>query len=201
MRTINAAALAAVATGRFHKRNAIRFDMPGGAVGFWDDAYEINNASVTYFGLGGAMSITVLGSGADFASRSVDVTISGLDPLVISRVEAQPWHQQPVTIYQVVVPVDTPQLVYFDVWFVGFLDNLKRREQLGGTAQLIGSVESIAREFGRRGARTRSDADQRQIDADDGFYKHAAVAGNTSINWGVRPEQPQQSRKKLFGIL
>lgn len=199
MRTIAGGAAAAIATGRFGKRNALRIDMPDGAVGFWDDGWDMSHEGVTFYGLGGAMVISPFGSAADLASRVVDVTLSGLDYQLASLVVAEPWHQRPVTIYEAIIPIDAPQTVYLDVWFTGILDQLNPTDKPGGTASLTAKCESLSRELGRRGARTRSDADQRQISSTDGFYKHAAVAGNTAISWGSAVP-PQQDRKKFLGL-
>jgi len=200
MRSVSSAAATAYASGKFARRTMVAFGMPGAVAGFWDDAYDLSYGGDTYVALGGNLQVTTFASGSDFASRSVDVTFSGLDPAVATQVEGANWHQVPVTISEVTIAIDSPQILNVDTWFVGFLDTLPRKETIGGSATLIARTESIAREFGRKGARTRADADQRQFDTADGFYKHAAVAGNTAILWGVRPEQPQQSRKKLFGL-
>ncbi len=200
MRTISAAALLALQAGRYSRRALVLFETPGGNAGFWDDGYDIVYGGNTYFALGGAMAITSFASGADFASRSVDVTISGIDPLVAGAVEAEQWHQRPVTVFEAIMAVDSPQILNIDPWFAGFVDQMIRTERIGGTSNLVAKCESIAREFGRKGARTRSDADQRQIDPADGFFKHAASTGNTPINWGTS-QPPQQTPRSIFDKL
>ena len=199
MRSIGAEALAAMQSGRFGKRTLVYFDIPGGGAGFWDDGYDIVHGGDTYYGLGGAMTVSPMSSGADFAARAVDVAISGLDTRLAAEVEALAWHQTPVVISEAIIAVDAPQILYVAVWFSGIFDQLVRSETVGGVAQVTAKCESIAREFGRKGARTQSDADQRQIDADDGFYTYAATSGNTPINWGGRPEQPPP-KKKFLGL-
>lgn len=171
-----------------------------GVAGFWDGAYDISWGGATYHALGGNLQVSTFASGSDFAARAIDITFSGLDSSIATEVEGADWHQTPVTIYEAIIDVDSPQILNVDPWFTGFLDTLPRKETVGGSATLIARCESIARELGRKGARTRADADQRDLDPDDGFYKHAAVAGNTSILWGVRPQSAGQSRHKLFGL-
>lgn len=200
MRTIAGAALTAMQSGAFAKRSLVRFGITGAVAGFWDDGYDLSFGGETYYGLGGAMQITSFASGTDLAVRNVDIVISGLDPNAATLVEGAAWHQVPVTIYEAIMAVDTPQILNIDTWFTGFLDQLQRTEVIGSPAKLIAKCEPITREFARKGARTRSDADQRQVDTSDGFYKFAATVGNTSINWGVKPEQPQQQRKKFLGL-
>lgn len=48
MRIISQAAIDLLDSGTFGRRTLIRFDMPSGAVGYWDDAYPINFQSLTY---------------------------------------------------------------------------------------------------------------------------------------------------------
>lgn len=199
MRSFASGAVAAIASGRFNKRDAIRIAMPDGDVGFWTDGWDMTYDGCVFYGLGGAITISPATSAADLASRVVDVTLSGIDTELASRVIAENWHQRPVTVYEAIIPLDAPQTVYMEVWFAGFMDQLNRTDKIGGTAGVTGKCETIAREYGRRGGVTRSDADQRVRNAADGFFKHSAVVGNTAISWGTAVP-PQQDRKKFLGL-
>ena len=42
----------------------------------------------------------------------------------------------------------------------------------------------LAKGLGRKGGRMRTDADQRLIDPDDGFFKNVAYAGAKTLYWG-----------------
>lgn len=200
MRTIAIAALVALQSGQFARRSLVEFTAGGSKFGFWDDGYDITYGGTTFTALGGNMGITPYISSADLTVHNVDLTISGLDATVATQVLAAPWHQTPVTIYEAIMAVDTPQVLNIDAWFVGILDTIRRTEVVGGLSKLVASCEPITREFSRSGARTRADADHRTIDSADGFFKHAAVVGNTPIDWGVQPAAPQQERSRLFGI-
>lgn len=190
----------ALASGQFAKRAMVEFTAGGAKFGFWDDGYDISYGGTTYTALGGAMRISPYVSSTDLTVHNVDLVISGLDPTIATQVLAANWHQTPVTIYEAIIAIDAPQILNIDAWFAGTLDQIIRTEEIGGLSKLTAKCEPITREFSRAGARTRADADHRQIEPTDGFFKHAGVVGNTPINWGVAPEQPQQQRSKLFGI-
>jgi hypothetical protein len=50
-------------------------------------------------------------------------------------------------------------------------------------------VESAARGLGRRGARMRTDADQRLVNPNGGFFRHIAFAGQKNLYLGgPKPE-------------
>lgn len=200
MRTLSGPATVAIASGQFAKRAMVEFTASGSKFGFWDDGFDISYGGTTYTALGGAMRISPYVSSTDLTVHAADLVISGLDPTIATQVLAASWHQTPVTIYEAIMAIDTPQILNVDAWFVGTLDQIIRTEQIGGMSTLTAKCEPITREFSRAGARTRSDADHRQIEATDGFFKHAGVVGNTAIPWGVLPEQPAQQRSKLFGI-
>lgn len=199
MRILHPSAVAALESGRFARRHLLAVDMPDGVVGFWDDVYDITIESQLYRGAAGRFTLSPVHSIADQSVRNLDVTFSGLDTEVANLIEAEPWHQRAVTVRIAIMAVDAPQTLYVMGWFTGFVDQMIRRERVGGTAELVFRCEPIARELGRRGARTRSDADQRQLDPDDGFFKHAVNSSNVPIEWGRRPP-PKQKRPKLFGI-
>ena len=88
-------------------------------------------------------------------------------------------------------------LLDFHVWARGRIDTLERREEIGGTAAIIAQLETAARGLGRRGARMRSDADQRLIDPADGFFKNGSFAGEKTLYWNGR--RPQRAGSALPG--
>lgn len=201
MRILTSQALAALDSGRFTLRSFLTIDMPGGVVGFWDDAYDIEISGQTYLATNGGFRISPVPSAGDLGVRSVDVVFSGLDGNVASQVEGEDWHQRAVTISLAIVTIDDPQIISLSQWFTGFADFMSRREQVGGTSDLVFRCEGIGRELARRGARTRSDSDQRQIDPDDGFFKHVVSSSNTPLQWGRAKPQEPPARAKPSGLM
>lgn len=200
MRILSPSALAALDAGRFAVRSLIVVDMPTELVGFWDDCYDATIEGQLYLATNGGFSVSGISSGADLAARNVDITISGLDSNAATRIEAAGWHQRPITLSLALMAIDTPQTLYVNQWFAGFLDQLIRRERAGDKSTLVFRCESLSRELGRKGTRRRSDADQRQLGgADDGFFKHTVAASTLPVEWGRRQTQPQK-KPKFLGI-
>jgi len=188
MRTISPAGQAALASGRFGRRVLVAFDMPSGVFGLWDDIYDITYDGVIYGRAAGAIRVGAFGSGGDNVARAVTVELSGLSPVILAQVEGVAWHQRPITIREAILDADG-QIAHVEPMFAGFIDQLPRRDTPPvpggkGLSVLQAVCESIQRELPRRGARTRSDADQRQIDAADGFLRHQAASANAELFWG-----------------
>lgn len=202
MRILTSQALTALDAGRFIKRNLVLVEMPTERVGIWDDAYSVSYGGDTYGGAAGRFTISAYSSAFDGGARNVDVTLSGLDTEIATRIEGQPYHQRPITCMLAIMAVDAPQIIHVSTWFTGFIDQLVRKEKGGGASTITLKCEGIAREMQRSGGRTRSDADQRLIDPTDGFLKHTANAVSTEIRWGqsVTQEQGETRRRKFLGI-
>jgi hypothetical protein len=202
MRILSATALAALDTGRFASRNGFYVQMPTETVALWDDAYATTIDGVTYEPAAGVFTIGGFSSGGDLVTRSLDITLSGIDTAIATRVMAEAWHQRPVYVSRFVIATDSPQVIYAKQWFAGFLDVIEWQERPGGGSALVAHCEDIGRELGRKGARTRSATDQRQLAPDDAFFDGVVSAITTEINWGrfvTTPAQPEP-RRKLFGI-
>lgn len=202
MRIVSAQAQAALDSGRFVERNGFYADMPDGIAGFWDDSYDIAVGGVDYYGAPGGFTIGTLSSVAGLGARNVDITMSGLNAEIASLILAQPYHQRPVVITRFVMSIDAPQVIHASQWFAGFIDTIARRDKGSGTSTLVARCEDIGRENTRRGARTRSDADQRQIDSDDAFFANVTQSITTEVEWGRMTQTvPSDNRKwwqKLF---
>lgn len=199
MRIISSEALAALDSGRFAVRCLLRVEADGGDLAIWDDVGSIVHGGVTYLGAAGRFTVAPVTSAQDGGARSVDVTLSGLDLDAANAVDGAGWHQRPITITRAILATDAPQVLHTMPVFAGFLDQMLRSERSGGVTTMIFRCESSSRELGRKGARTRSDADQRQRDPDDGFFKHTVNAVQQQIQWGQSSQQAAP-RKKLFGI-
>lgn len=198
MRLISPAAQAALASGSYGRRVLVAFDMPSGLFGLWDDVEDLTYGGITYGRAAGAIRVGSFGSGGDNVARAVTVELSGLDPLLITQVERGPWHQRPITVREAILDADK-QIQHVEVMFAGFIDQLVRRDNAGKPSTLQAICESIQRELPRRGARSRSDADQRQIDSADGFLRHTVSAITGEIYWGRLPPATVNGGKTTGG--
>lgn len=198
MRPLYADAITALNTGRARIRCLVKIalDAPEPAFCIWDDVGDIVFDGDTYVGAAGRFTVTPAVSAKDQSVRNLDLTLSGLDQDALAIVASSPWHQRPILVQRAIQNAVTGALLDVMPEFSGFLDTAQWRDQPGGVTTLLFRCESASRAFDRGNARTRSDADQRLRDPDDGFFAFAAKAINTPIEWGTLPPQ----KPKLSGL-
>lgn len=190
MRTISEPALAALDSGRFTARCLVHALLPDDETfSVWDDVGDVVIEGVTYFGAAGRFTVQSAPSSYDSAARGAKVTFSGLDPLVAAQVQSSQWHQRPISITRLIIATEAPSVLHLLPDFAGRLDKMVVREETGGLSTVEFLCETDAIENSRSGGRTRSDADQRERDPTDGFFKFSASAATTTIDWGVNPQQ------------
>lgn len=197
MKLFTPEAVAALDAGTFERRQLIWVEMPGEPVGFWDDAYDAVIDRRTYLATYGGMRMTPFSSGSDFGVRNLTITLAGLDARTQQRVLDQPYHQRPIYALEALILPETQQIIDLTQWFGGIINRIPRRERLGGTSVLDVQCEGYGRDLSRSGARTRSDADQRQLDPLDRFFDQVVPANNVPMIWG-RQEQPQKPKSSSW---
>ena len=152
----------------------------------WGGRRPITFDGRTFDPLGDRSLVQVAGGALGGQAQSITLTLSGLEPKVLALLDSSEVAGAPTTLWRLIFDSSGTQLLGFNVWGRGRLDTLPREEEIGGTASIIARIETPARSSGQRGARLRSDADQRMIDPDDGFFKHVAYAGEKKLYWGGR---------------
>lgn len=205
MRIISSQAEAILESGGI-RRTLVKLSPYGVApVCLWDDVGAISYAGDTYQGAAGRFVVQLPETTADLSPRGGSITFSALDPAIVAIIEGAQWSQRPVRVMRLLAAVDNPQTLYIDNQFSGLMDTMEWTEAADQTpSKLVLKVESVLREFNRDGARTASDADQRDRDPNDGFFAFAANAVTKPSNWGGQPDQvPQQTvqQKSGFGAL
>lgn len=187
MRVLPASVLTALEAGRYCLRTLVRFDLDagdGGPTGIWDDLYQLTVSSVLYWPAAGRFTVSPVISTGDLSVRNVDVTLSALDAGRVAVILGLQWHQRPVQISIALSAVETPEAFSVYPWFAGAVDLIDQKEKPGGSADLIIRCEGSARELSRKAHRLRTDADQRQIDPNDGFFKHVTSVVTEELYWG-----------------
>lgn len=140
----------------------------------------------TFAPIGDRSLVQVAGGALGGAAQSISVSLSGIDPEVLELLDADEVAQAPCTLWRCIFAGDGVTLLDTEVWARGRLDELIREEEIGGAALIQAAIETAARGLGRSGARMRTDADQRLVKADDGFFKNVAFAGEKMLYWGGR---------------
>lgn len=190
-RTIDASTQAALAAGRIARNILIKFDFGSGTYGFFDGIGSITYNSVTYQGAGALFEIAALGASADGAANSISIKLNGnadtLTSNVLATIESEQYVGRPVTLLRRYANADTWAELSVETMWVGFVDVIRQVERAGDSAYLEAICESRALDLGRSGYRMRSDADQKQIDANDGSLRHLQAAKDQEIFWGRLP--------------
>lgn len=133
--------------------------------------------------------VKVMGGALGGAAQGITLSLSGVDPEIIEIDDSDEVAGAPAALWRLIFKGDGITLLDAQIWQRGRLDQLVREDDIGGTATFSAMLETAARGLGRSGARIRSDADQRLIKANDGFFKNTAYAGEKNLYWGGRKPQ------------
>lgn len=187
MKTLAPAALAALEAGTAIVTGALEIGCTP-PVRVWGGWHPITFDGRTFDPLGDRGIAQVMGGALGDAAQNITLTLSGLDPEVLALLDATGLKGAPAVLWRLIFDQTGTTLLDFDVWARGRLDTLEREEEIGGEAKITALLETAAKGLGRRGARMRSDADQRLIDPSDGFFKNVSFAGEKTLYWaGRRP--------------
>lgn len=197
MKTLAPAALAALEGGTAIVTGAVEIACTP-AVRVWGGWHQITFDGRTFDPIGDRGLAQVMGGALGDAAQNITLTLSGIDPETLALFDATGLSGAPGVLWRLIFDQTGNTLLDFDVWARGRLDTVEREEQIGGEAKIIAQLETAAKSLGRRGARMRSDADQRLIDPADGFYKNVSFAGEKALYWNGR--RPARAGSALPGV-
>ena len=191
MLTIPSEVTTLLGSGRFSLRWMLRIDLDDGPQGLWTGEYNVTVDGVDYARTAGNMTVDPVDASSDLDADQLKVTLCGLQSAVTDVLGGVDWHQRPATVYLAFLD-SAGAVVHALPSFSGFLDVLTIQDAAGGQATIEAVIESNNRELSRSYGRVRSDADQRSVDANDGFFKFATAANtDVEISWGKNgPQYP-----------
>lgn len=193
MKELSAGAIAAIGGGSIIMSGSAKFVF-GQTWRFWGGEGELTHAGEPYLGLGAAALIVLVGSERGGGAEGVELSLSGLDPDVAASIEAEDYHQKPATIRRMLFAEDRVTLLDAPVFMRGRVDTIEIVETTGGASVVRIKVTGPRGDMSRRGARIRSNADQRALGgATDGGMRKISVAGRRVLHWGRRPEVAGQA--------
>lgn len=196
MKTLAPEALAALEAGTAIVNGAVEIacDPP---VRVWGGYHEIELGGETFLPIGDRGLVQVAGGALGDAAQNITLTLSGIDPETAALLDATGLGGAPAVLWRLIFNQAGNTLLGAHVWARGRLDTLMSEDEVGGVAKIIAQLETAAKGLGRRGARMRSDADQRLIDPDDGFFKNVSYAAEKTLYWGGR--RPSRAGSSLPG--
>lgn len=192
MKTIAPAALTALDNGTAIVVGAVEI-MCDPPIRIWGGNGPITLAGNVFDPVGDRGLVKVMGGALGGAATGVTLSLSGIDPDIIEIDDSDEVAGAPTALWRLIFAGDGITLLDAQIWQRGRLDQLTREDEIGGTATFTAQLETAARGLGRSGARIRSDADQRLIKANDGFFKHTSYAGEKTLYWGGRKPQNASS--------
>lgn len=189
MKSFDSSTIAMLASGRAVSRALLEFTFPSDTYRFWTGQGVLTYSGNDYTGAGGLIDIQQIGGVSDLSAVPLLLTLtsvpnSDLSPDVLATIEGESWHQAPVKISRAYFDPDTRALLSVERFYSGYIDKIDHEDQIGGGAVLKAYLESKARDHLKTGYRTRSDSDQRWLNATDGGLTLAATAGVQDIYWG-----------------
>jgi hypothetical protein len=189
MREIDSGLQAGLEAGNIVDRGMVLFALPSGNYGFWTGVGPWTYNGILWQGAGTLIQAQPVGQVTDGSAVPIVLTLSAipnsaLSPDVLSTIEAEAYKGAPVRLYKAYFDPDTRALITVRTVWAGTIDTIDHDYTIGGTYTLTANCESRALDHQKTGYRIRSDADQRLIDANDGFFKRVGVAGTQSITWG-----------------
>lgn len=185
MKSLAAAAMAAIEDGSARVGGAVEIlcDPP---VRAWSGYGPLVIEGETYDGLGDRDVGIAGGAAIGGIAQNTTLSLSGIEPEVLALLEAAELRRAPVTVRSLIFDSSGTEFLDHFVHRRGRVDRVIVRETSGGTATITLEVESPGRGLGRNTGRLRSDADQRLIDPNDGFFKNVSFAGEKTLYWGGR---------------
>ena len=197
MKTFSVEARNALASGEAIVSGALWL---GGTVntGFWGGFGSLTIDGTAYVGVGDSGLVSVTSGALGTTEQGTQVSLSGVDPEVVSRVDLRSLRGCPVVLYRLIFNGAGSQLLHGAVFLRGRVDRAPVEETPAGTSKITLHIESAARGLGRRSERMRTDADQRLISATDGGLRRVTYAGEKQIYWGGQP--PQRAGGAFGGV-
>lgn len=168
---------------------AARFVFGSGTYRFWSGYGNITIEDQTFIGVGARALLTPIESAIGGAADGMRIRLSELDPDIAQSVEAEDYHQKPVTIWRLFFAEDKVTLLDAAIFMRGRVDTIIVSETVGGDAAIEVAIEGPRRDMNRAGARIRGDADQRTLGGgSDGGMRHVSISGRKVLSWGQKPE-------------
>lgn len=183
MKTFTTAAMNEIKAGTAIVAGAIEI-LCADPIRLWSGYGQVTLDGHVFNGIGDAGIAQVANGALGGAAQNVTLGLSGVAPEAVALLDASEVRRAPAALYRLIFDGSGTQLLDYHVFTRGRLDPLVIEEVIGGAASIATSIESAARGLGRKGGRMRTDADQRLVKANDGFFKNVAFAGQKTLYWG-----------------
>lgn len=173
------------------ERGLVLFQLGSGNYGFWDGDYPLTWNSITF--QPGGQLIEIEAGEQSLAMDSSALTMrlyanpdAGITSSVLRTIEAEAYHQRPVTIYEALFDTDTRARIGDPVaiWR-GYIDQIVHEtDPSSGVHVLAARCESRSIDYTKRGTAMASNAHQQAISSGDKGFEFAGIAGTVEVAFG-----------------
>lgn len=184
------------------ERGMVLFDFPSASYGFWDGLGTLTYNSVDYKPGGQVLEIEAADQTLGLSANSLTIKLyanpdAGLTPNVLTTIEAEAYHQRPVTIMRAIFDAATNELISVLPIWRGVVDRIEHQRGGDGSYVLVGYCESKSIDYTKRGTAMASNAHQQAVYTGDVFFEFAGYGYETlQIVFGSKtPENFLPSRK------
>jgi hypothetical protein len=165
--------------------------------GYGDLDLPSDAGTSTFKGIGDRSLGQQISAAIGGSAQNLTLSLSGIEPAALALLDPSEVKGASAVV----------RLLFFDsagktrlgayVYTRGRVDELRTSEIVGGPASIQLAIEGAARGLGRKGARLRSDADQRLVSSTDGFYRVVSAAPKKTLYWGGK--KPSTAGSSLSG--
>lgn len=159
----------------------VYLDLPSGAVRVNSTIYSIDYGGNTYTGVGDLGNIGTVQEQTDFSSPGLDLTLSGLNPSLISAAYNDSYQGRQVSVYLGFLNSDHALIDAFEM-FTGRIDYMQI--EVGETATITVRCENELVDWERPKIRRYNDADQKSVYPDDRGLEYVPKMVEREIVWG-----------------
>lgn len=186
-------------------RTLVDFHLDTGRVSFWDGDSVRAFDGTDYIPIGDYGEVGEISMGTDLGAEGIELKLNGTklvedapdasDPgALFGAIEDETYQLRRVDVRFAFFSAETGALIFVKKRYAGLIDQMRQVEEIASQTDaaeewLIVSLESVARRYGVRGGRTRSNEDQQAIFPGDTFFKYTSpsVAKQGSLIWGRKP--------------
>jgi hypothetical protein len=152
--------------------------------GYGDADLPSDAGTSTYRGIGDRSLGQQISAAIGGSAQNLTLTLSGIEPAALALLDPSEVKGASAVVRILFFDSAGKTLLGAYVYTRGRVDELKTSEVVGGAASIQLAIEGAARGLGRKGARLRSDADQRLVSSTDGFYRVVSAAPKKTLYWG-----------------
>jgi hypothetical protein len=152
--------------------------------GYGDASLPSDAGTSTFHGIGDRSLGKQINASIGGTAQNLTLTLSGIEPAALEVLDPDEVKGAAAVVRILIYDSAGKTLLGAYVYTRGRVDELRTSEVVGGPASIQLAIEGAARGLGRKGARRRSDADQRLVSSTDGFYRVVSAAPKKTLYWG-----------------